>query len=173
MQLLLNRHAKSLQRNKWRLSALSISNWRYVHCGIACRPRANAPLPPINQVFDYAVSMGYRENNPADWKLMKHRFSNQPPGSHFTAMDYAHVPDFVRRLQIEQRRNVALSPYAIEFLLLTASRLNEVVGMQWSEIDFDNKLWIVPASRTKAAREHRVPLSDRALTLTLQIRLEG
>ena len=172
MQLLLNRHARSLATKQ----VATISS---VDIELAVRPLWNClpsqskrTLTAISQVFDYAVSMGYRENNPADWKLMKHRFSNQSPGSHFTAMDYAHVPDFVRRLQIEQRRNVALSPYAIEFLLLTASRLNEVVGMQWSEIDFDNKLWIVPASRTKAAREHRVPLSDRALTL-LQIRLRA
>jgi integrase len=172
MQLLLNRHAKSLATKR----VATISS---VDIELAIRPlwdrwpsQSKRTLTAISKVFDYAVSMGHCEINPADWKLMKHRFSNHPPGSYFTAMDYAHVPDFVRRLQIEQRRNVALSPYAIEFLLLTASRLNEVIGMQWSEVDFDNKLWIVPASRTKAAREHRVPLSDRALTL-LQIRLRA
>ena len=172
MQLLLNRHARSLTTK--RVATISSVDIEFVVRPLwDCLPsQSKRTLTAISQVFDYAVSMGYCENNPADWKLMKHRFSNQSPGSHFIAMDYAHVPNFVRRLQIEQRRNVALSPYAIEFLLLTASRLNEVIGMQWSEIDFDNKLWIVPASCTKAAREHRVPLSDRALTL-LQIRLRA
>jgi integrase len=70
----------------------------------------------------------------------------------------------------EQQRNAALSPYVIEYLLLTACRSSEVVGMQWSEVDLDNKFWIVPTERTKARREHRVPLSERAVELLAQQR---
>ena len=63
------------------------------------------------------------------------------------------------------------SPYVIEFLLLTACRANEVIRMPFSEVDFRAKLWIVPATRTKVVREHRVPLSDRALELLAERRL--
>jgi integrase len=85
-------------------------------------------------------------------------------------MDYTEVPAFVRQLRVEQQRNAALSPYVIEYLLLTACRSSEVVGMQWSEVDLDNKFWIVPTERTKARREHRVPLSERAVELLAQQR---
>ena len=54
---------------------------------------------------------------------------------------------------------------ALEFLILTAARSGEVRGATWEEIDFESKVWIVPAERMKAGREHRVPLSEAALQL--------
>jgi integrase len=126
-------------------------------------------LGAIRQVFDYAIAMGHRTaNNPADWRIMKYRFPNGPRGRHYTAMDYAHVPAFMKRLHRAQKRDWVLSPYAIEFLILTACRANEVAKMRWDEIDWEQKVWTVPASRTKTAREHRVPLVDRALVLLKQ-----
>ena len=52
---------------------------------------------------------------------------------------------------------------AFEFLVLTAARGGEVRGAVWSEIDREKGVWMVPASRMKTAREHRVPLCGRAL----------
>ena len=52
---------------------------------------------------------------------------------------------------------------AFEFLVLTAARSGEVRGAEWAEIDAEEHIWTVPATRTKAKREHRVPLSGRAL----------
>ena len=54
---------------------------------------------------------------------------------------------------------------ALEFLILTAARTSEVLGARWSEIDFDENLWTVPGERMKAGKEHRVPLSARALEI--------
>ena len=54
---------------------------------------------------------------------------------------------------------------ALEFLILTAARTNEVLGARWSEIDFNNAAWTVPAARMKSGREHKVPLSDRAVAI--------
>jgi integrase len=53
----------------------------------------------------------------------------------------------------------------LEFVILTASRGGEVTGMQWDEVDCAKREWVVPASRMKAHREHRVPLSDAALAV--------
>ncbi len=49
--------------------------------------------------------------------------------------------------------------------MLTAARRGEVLGAKWSEIDFEKKLWTIPASRMKAKAEHVVPLPDRALDI--------
>jgi integrase len=57
---------------------------------------------------------------------------------------------------------------AFEFLILTAARTSEVIGAKWDEIDLDAKTWTVPASRIKAGREHRVPLSPRCIELLNQ-----
>ena len=56
-------------------------------------------------------------------------------------------------------------PAALEFLILTAARTGEVIGARWSQIDFKDKVWIVPAARMKSGREHRVPLSSAAITV--------
>lgn len=54
---------------------------------------------------------------------------------------------------------------ALQFLTLCASRTSEVREATWSEINFDSKLWIIPATRMKAKREHRVPLSSAAIEI--------
>ncbi len=59
----------------------------------------------------------------------------------------------------------SISARALEFTILAAARTGEAIGANWNEIDEAEKLWIVPGSRTKSAREHRVPLSDRALAI--------
>jgi integrase len=119
----------------------------------------------IYQVFELAIAKGYRTNNPADWRIMKRRFPKVGPAQHLTAMDYMQIPTFMKQLHRAQERRIAISPYVIEVLILTACRTNEMIGMRWEEIDWEQKVWIIPALRTKAAREHRVPLSVRALVL--------
>ena len=61
---------------------------------------------------------------------------------------------------------------ALAFTILTAARSGETRGMTWGELDLDAKVWTIPASRMKAAKEHRVPLTDTALSLLGQ-RNEG
>ena len=128
-------------------------------------------LDAIRQVFDLAMAKGHCTTNPADWRLMKRRFPYRHKVKHFNAMIYREVPSFfVPELRSRQQRDAALSPYVIEFLLLTVCQANEVCRMKWDEINFQAKVWTVPASRTKADREHRVPLCDRALELLEQRR---
>ena len=48
-------------------------------------------------------------------------------------------------------------------------RSGEVLGARWEEVDRDRAVWTVPANRMKAGREHRVPLSKRALEIVKSI----
>ena len=110
-------------------------------------------LIAICQVFDYAIAMGCRTaNNPADWRIMKYRFPEAARVHHLTAMDYPQLPNFVKRLHSRQEHGTALSPYVIEFLVLTACRANEVCRMKWAEVNFDTKIWTLPGERTKSGR---------------------
>jgi integrase len=63
------------------------------------------------------------------------------------------------------REQDGLAARALEFAILTAGRTGEVIGARWSEIDLSAKVWTVPAERMKAGKEHRVPLSERALAI--------
>lgn len=84
--------------------------------------------------------------------------------AHQPAMPWQMVPSFVK----EHLAELSGARTALLFCILTAARSGEVRGATWDEIDFDNRLWIIPASRMKAAREHRVPLSSQALAIIKQ-----
>ncbi len=80
---------------------------------------------------------------------------------HHAALPYAELPAFLASL----REQEGIAARALEFLILTAARTGEVIGARWNEIDLLDKTWTVPAARMKAHREHRVPLSARALAI--------
>src|SRR5262249_3815135 len=63
------------------------------------------------------------------------------------------------------RERDGIDARALEFLVLTAARTGDVLGLVWDEIDLGKKLWSVPAARMKAKRAHVVPLSDRAVQI--------
>jgi integrase len=75
-------------------------------------------------------------------------------------MPYTDVSTFMGKLS----NNGSLSAMALRLLILTATRTSEVLNSQWSEIDMENAIWTIPASRMKTKREHRIPLSDIVLT---------
>jgi integrase len=78
---------------------------------------------------------------------------------HHAALPIDMVPDFMAQLAARD----AIAARALEFTILCAARTGEVIGARWSEIDLDAKLWTIPAGRMKAKKEHRVPLTGRAL----------
>ena len=80
-------------------------------------------------------------------------------------MPFAAVPGFMGPLKTMQ----GVAPRALEFTILTASRSGEALGATWGEIDMKEKVWTVPAERMMAGKEHRVPLSDRAVAILEEI----
>lgn len=120
----------------------------------------------IESILDWATARGYRQGeNPARWrghldKLLPAR-SKVAKVKHHAALPYTEVGAFMAKL----RPMEGISPKALEFAILTATRTGEVVGARWSEIDTENALWTIPGDRMKAGKEHRVPLSDRALQI--------
>jgi integrase len=127
---------------------------------------ANRLRGRIESVLSWAAVRRLRsEDNPARWR--GHLDNLLPaPGKvrsvkHHAAMRYSDVPQFMTELRVLRDT----SARALELTILTALRTGEVVNARWSEIDFAAKVWIVPAERTKAGREHRVPLSKRAIEI--------
>jgi integrase len=120
----------------------------------------------VEVVFDYAKARGFVQGeNPAAWRAnlahMLPRQKKQSDSEHYAALDYKRVPEFVAKL----RSNPIMSTLALEFLILTACRANEVRAAEWSEFDLDAGVWTIPAARMKAGRIHRVPLSPRAIEI--------
>lgn len=115
----------------------------------------------ISTVLDWAKAAGHRSgDNPVEG-VTRGLPKQGERAEHHAALPYAEVPAFVVRLRAMSGQG-EISRLAFEFLILTAARTSEVLGAQWSEINETEALWTVPASRMKAGREHRVPLSSRA-----------
>jgi integrase len=128
----------------------------------------------IEAVLDWAKARGYRSGeNPARWKGHLSNLLGNPTklkkrnGSrHHPAMPYPELPGFMQEL----RGRDSVSARALEFTVLCAARTGEVLGANWEEeIDLADKTWTVPAERMKGGREHRVPLSERALEILTQL----
>jgi len=119
----------------------------------------------METILDAAKARGYRDGeNPARWR--GHIAQILPVRSrltrgHHKALPYDAIPAFVGALH--QREAVAA--LALEFTILTAARTGEVIGGKWNEVDLEKAIWTIPASRMKAGKEHRVPLSPRAVEI--------
>ncbi|WP_245306290.1 tyrosine-type recombinase/integrase [Roseovarius aestuariivivens] len=127
---------------------------------------ANRVRQRIETVIDYASALGIRSgDNPARWRgYLDHLLPNPKKVhavKHHPALPHAEIADFMTELSARQ----GIAARALAFAILTAARSGETRGMAWGEVDLDVRLWTIPAARMKAGKEHRVPLTDAAMTL--------
>ena len=124
----------------------------------------------IERVFAWAAAHQYfTGTNPASREVLRDALPTKAKVNHHRAMPYVEISAFMERL----RDKDSLSAKALEFTILTAVRTGETIGLKWDEIDFATKVWTIPAERMKADREHRVPLSDRAIAVLASVPRNG
>jgi integrase len=127
---------------------------------------ANRTRGRIEAVLDWATVRGYRKgDNPARWRghlseVLPARGRIQKT-NHHAALPFVEIPEFMSELRARE----GVAARALEFTILTVARTGETIGAMWHEIDLKEKIWTIPAGRMKASKEHRVPLSNRALEI--------
>jgi integrase len=118
----------------------------------------------IEAILDWAKVRGLRQGeNPARWRghlshLLPARAKVRRV-EHHAALPYGELAAFMAAL----REQEGVAARALEFTILTAARTGETIGAVRGEVD--TSVWTVPADRMKAHKEHRVPLSPRALAI--------
>lgn len=135
---------------------------------------ANRVRARIENILGWCAIHGYRSNdNPAKWQGYLDEIYPSPEKiktkGHFSALPVDELPAFMKDL----KKRTGTAARALEFLILTASRTNEVIGdkrinkagVTWQEIDLARKVWTIPADRMKTNKVHRVPLADAAVKL--------
>jgi integrase len=127
---------------------------------------ANRVRGRIEEILDWAKSRGLRDgDNPARWRgHLEFQFparSKVRAIEHHAALPYAELPEFMAKL----REQEGAAARALEFTILTAARTGETIGATWGEFKTAEKVWTVPGARMKAGKEHRVPVSARALAI--------
>lgn len=120
----------------------------------------------LHAVMAWGWAHGINQANPVD--VVDHLLPQQPGKAmrveHQPAMPWKQLPDFVAE-NLRADRNFEPSRRALLFLILTAARSGEVRGAHWSEINFEQRVWTIPASRMKTQQPHRVPLTEEACAL--------
>ena len=135
---------------------------------------ANRVRARMENILGWSAVHGYRSNeNPAKWQGYLDEVYPSPEKikkkGHHAALSVDALPGFMTDLQ----KRTGTASRAMEFLILTASRTNEVIGdkrigkpgITWQEIDLQAKVWTVPADRMKSGKAHKVPLTDAAMDL--------
>jgi integrase len=184
----------------WR-SEVHRSQWtssleRYVYPVIGALPVADVNLPLVlkiieplwserpetasrvrgrgEAVWDWAKVRGYCSGeNPFRWRgHLQHLLPSRAKAQrvvHHAALPYQEIGAFMAEL----REHDTITARALEFTVLAAARISETLGAKWSEIDFGAKVWTVPPERTKAHREHKVPLTPRMLQILAELPRNG
>jgi len=128
----------------------------------------------IERVLQMATAHKYREgDNPARWDILRHLL----PSPHLihkkknrVALPYNMVPEFMAKLRSVDGRDAR----ALELAILCGGRMDEIRSATWPEFDFEARMWVIPAERTKTGKRsgqnHEVPLSDRAMAILLDQR---
>jgi len=114
----------------------------------------------LNEIMTYAVNTGLIHANPLTG--IRSAFK-KPSKKNMPTLTPDELPEFLKTLSYASIKLVTRC--LIEWQLHTMVRPSEAAGAKWSEIDLENKLWIIPAERMKKAREHIVPLTEQSLEI--------
>ena len=117
----------------------------------------------VSAVMKWAIAQGFRAGNPAGDELMAALPKIDRQRAHQRALPHEQVAEALAKI-----RTAATNPInrlVLEFIVLTAVRSGEARMATWDEVDLSSEVWTVPASRMKSKRQHRVPLSDRAVAV--------
>ena len=153
---------------------LKVSAHRSKRSGKPTKPRANRVLALISTLMTRAINDKLREDNPA----IGIKKNPEEPRSRYLKPD-DEVDRLFTALADEKNKEGANAfertqfTRLVEALLLTGCRLSELISSVWGQFDLDTGVWTKPATGTKQAREHRLPLSERAIKLFLEMRTEA
>lgn len=118
-------------------------------------------------IFQYAIITGRADKNIAE--DLKGMVKAKPKG-HFAAIEANELPQFISDLR-NHKANLKHETYlAVNFMMLTFVRTGEMIKAEWHEIDFNEKIWLIPAKRMKMDKDHLVPLSDQAIAILKVLR---
>jgi integrase len=133
--------------------------------------QAKRTLALISQIFDYAAALGFCPFNPAH-SLKRHAPVKQTV-EHFPCIAWHEVPELLTALGSNPGGADALTLGGLRLLMLTFVRTTELIGADWNEINWEEKVWTIPAERMKGKRgsrkEHLVPLSNQAIQVLQSI----
>lgn len=128
---------------------------------------AKRSIQVIKHIFQYAIINQYAEKNIAeDLK----GFIKTPRTQSFASIEPKELPDLLKAIDRHRSRMHRQSQIALELMMLTFVRTNELIKAEWDEFDFEHAQWVIPGRRMKMKVDHIVPLSAQAVALIEEAR---
>ena len=121
-----------------------------------------------SQIFKYAVVTEKTDKNPAS-ELSG--YLQTPKIKHQATIEVDEIPEFIKRLNINEARLYEQTRLAIKLMLLTFVRTSELIEAKWEEFDLDNRIWLIPAERMKMRKEHFVPISNQTFKILERLKI--
>ena len=122
----------------------------------------------LRAVLAWAQAHGYVDQNAAGEGIDAALPSQPAVRAHYKALPFDQVPACLRTIEAATGASDAVRA-CFRYMVVTCSRAGEARGARWSEIDLSAATWTIPASRMKANREHRVPLSAAAIDVLRKV----
>ena len=120
----------------------------------------------LEKILDWAIASNYRTDNPAGKQIVLALPKVRTEVDHLKAVHYSDCPTVLK--QIRESRLKPVYRLILEYIILTCCRSGEARAATWDEINWECKIWTIPAHKTKSRREHRIPLSSGALNVLEQ-----
>lgn len=119
-------------------------------------------LQVCGKIFQYGIACGRCVRDPSQDIRGALRPTKQ---THYASIEINELPNFLETLHRNDARLHKTTRNALSLMMLTFVRTSELINAEWKEIDFDKKLWTIPAERMKMKKSHLVPLSDQAIEI--------
>ena len=142
---------------------------------LACLQKIDKTAPEMSRrmkrisshVFKYAIATGRTETDPTyglECALRKYK------RGHYASITVDEFPDFLLKLHDYKTQVYRQTYLAIQLMMLTFVRTQELVEAKWSEIDLEKAMWIIPAERMKMGLAHMVPLSRQSIEIFKELK---
>lgn len=115
----------------------------------------------IQQIFTFAIAEGLTDHNPATGVI--HALKALPPANHQRSLPINMMPAFLEAIDKDTAHPIV--KLGLKLVLLTMSRTGEVRFGRWEEVDFDKRVWLIPAKRMKMRNDHLIPLTEHSLSI--------
>lgn len=119
----------------------------------------------LEKIFNFAIIEGLISSNPA--AHISDVLKSKPPTQHQRSLPEAMIGEYLYKVQ--QDTGMDIVKLGLQIVLHTSVRTNEMLAAEWADINLENKIWIIPAHKTKMSREHRIPLSEPVVELFTQL----
>lgn len=141
---------------------------------LACLKKIDKTAPEMSRrmkricshIFKYAIATGRTETDPTyglECALRKYK------RGHYASITVDEFPDFLLKLHNYKTQVYRQTYLAIQLMMLTFVRTQELVEAKWTEINFEKAIWIIPAERMKMGLAHMVPLSRQAIEILKEL----